>query len=173
MPLASAAAIGLCALLVAAIAARPATASSALPLTQRVLAPGELAGMKPLSPPVVVRGASAWVTASFPKSSRAAELARFRSLGFVAGIDENLITPGNTDRYGLSAMEEFASAKAASGELAHAAAANPTWTHFAVPGIPGARGFELTRGASPTARSTTSSAPAGWAARATPSRARS
>jgi len=149
MPLASAAAIGLCALLVAAIAARPATASSALPLTQRVLAPGELAGMKPLSPPVVVRGASAWVTASFPKSSRAAELARFRSLGFVAGIDENLITPGNTDRYGLSAMEEFSSAKAARGELAHAAAANPTWTHFSVPGIPGARGFELTRGASP------------------------
>jgi hypothetical protein len=149
MPLASAVAIGLCALLVAAIATRPATASTALPLTARVLAPGELPGMKPLSPPVVVRGASAWVTASFPKSSRAAELARFRSLGFVAGIDENLITPGNTDRYGLSAMEEFSSAKAARGELAHAAAANPTWTHFSVPGIPGARGFELTRGASP------------------------
>ena len=147
--LASTAAISLCALLMAAIAVGPATASTALPLTQRVLQAGELAGMKPLSPPAIVRGASAWVTDSFPKSSRKAELARFRSLGFVAGIDENLITPGNTDRYGLSAMEEFSSAKSAAAELAHAAAVNPTWAHFAVPGIPGARGFELTHGMSP------------------------
>jgi len=149
MRLVSTAATCVCALLVVAVAVGPASASTALPLTARVLQTGELARMKPLSPPVVVHGASAWVTASFPKSSRAAELARFRSLGFVAGIDENLVTPGNTDRYGLSVMEEFSSATAASAELAHAAAANPTWTRFAVPGIPRARGFELTRGASP------------------------
>jgi hypothetical protein len=149
MRLASTAATCLGAILMAAFAVGPASASTALPLTARVLQAGELARMKPLSPPVVVHGASAWVTASFPKSSRTAELARFRSLGFVAGIDENLITPGNTDRYGLSVMEEFTSATAATAELAHAAAANPTWTQFAVPGVPGARGFELTRGASP------------------------
>jgi len=147
MSLASAAAFILCAVLIAAFADGPASASTAaLPLTQRVLAAGELAAMKPLSAPVVVRGASAWAT-SFPKSSRKEELARFRSLGFVAGIDENLVTPGNTDRYGLSLMEEFSSAKSARTELAHAAAANPTWTHFAVPGIPGAAGFELAHGA--------------------------
>jgi hypothetical protein len=150
MPLASTAAVTLCVLLVAAFADGPASASTAaLPATQRVLQAGELAGMKPMSPPAVVRGASAWVTDSFPKSSRNEELARFRSLGFVAGIDENLVTPGNTDRYGLSLMEEFSSAKAARAELAHAQAVNPTWAHFAVPGIPGARGFELTHGASP------------------------
>jgi hypothetical protein len=146
--LASTVAIASSALLMAALAVGPASASSALAPTQRVLGAGELAGMKPLSPPALVHGASAWVTASFPKSSRKAELARFRSLGFVAGIDEDLVTPGNTDRYGLSLMEEFSSAKAATAELVHAAAANPTWAHFAVPGIPGARGFELTHGAS-------------------------
>ena len=60
MPLASAAAFILCAVLIAAFADGPASASTALPLTQRVLAAGELAGMKPLSAPAVVRGASAW-----------------------------------------------------------------------------------------------------------------
>jgi hypothetical protein len=150
VPLASTVAIGLCALLVAAFVAGSASASTAaLPLTARVLTAGELARMKPLSAPVVVRGAAAWVTASFPKSSRPAELARFRGLGFVAGIDENLVTPGNGDRYGLSLMEEFSSAKSARAELAHAAAVNSTWAHFAVQGIPGARGFELTHGARP------------------------
>jgi hypothetical protein len=146
-PLAWTAAVTLCLLLAAAFADGPASASTvALPLTQRVLAAGEFAGMKPLSAPAVVRGASAWAD-SFPKSSRKEELARFRSLGFVAGIDENLVTPGNSDRYGLSLMEEFSSAKSARAELAHAAAANPTWTHFSVPGIPGAAGFELAHGA--------------------------
>ena len=150
VPLASAAAIGLCVVLVAAFTNAAANASSAAPrLTGRVLAAGELAGMKPLSAPVVVSGAAAWVTDSFPRSSRPAELARLRSLGFVAGIDENLITPGNGDRYGLSVTEEFSSGRSATAELVHAAAVNPTWAHFAVPGIPGARGFELTQGARP------------------------
>jgi hypothetical protein len=148
MPLASTAAVALCVALTAAFAVAGASASTApLPLKQRVLAAGELAGMKPVSAPEVVAGAYAWATDSFPKSSQKEELARFRSLGFVAGIDENLITPGNTDRYGLSLMEEFSSAKSAGAELVHAAAANPTWTRFAVPGIPGARGFELIHGA--------------------------
>ena len=117
-------------------------AYAALPLTGRVLRGGELAGMKPNGPAHVVVGASAWVTSGgFAPLAPKAEIARLRTLGFVAGVNENLITPGNQNRYGLSAVQQFSSAKSATAELAFVSTSEPR-TFFPVHGIPGARGFE-------------------------------
>jgi hypothetical protein len=117
-------------------------ASAALPLTGRVLRSGELAGMNPNAPVHVVVGASAWVTSGgFAPLPGKAEIARLRKLGFVAGVNENLITAGNQNRYGLSAVQQFSSAKSATAELVFVATSEPR-TSFPVHGIPGARGFE-------------------------------
>jgi hypothetical protein len=137
--------LSLCVALVAvgagyvAVARARATASS-LTLAQRILTSGELAGMKPTSPPALTRGATLWVRGLSPRSEAAA-LNRLRHLGFVAGIDESLSTPGNRDRYGLSLVEQLSSPKSAQAELANAAASNGPWRYFPVSGIPGARGF--------------------------------
>jgi hypothetical protein len=121
-------------------------AYGALPLTARVLHSGELAGiMKPSGPVGVTTGASAWVSSpdsGIPTSGQKAEVARLRKLGFIAGVDENLVTAGNQNRGGLSAVEQFSSAKSAKAELAYESTANGPWTYFSVHGIPGARGFE-------------------------------
>ena len=117
-------------------------ASAALPLTGRVLRSGELAGMKPNAPVHVLVGASTWVTSGgFAPSAPKLEIARLRALGFVAGINENLITPGNQNRYGLSAVQQFSSGKSATAELVFVSTSEPR-TSFPVHGIPGARGFE-------------------------------
>lgn len=114
---------------------------AALPLTARVLHSGELAGMKISGPDRIITGASAWVTtAGFPRSAQKAEIARLRKLGFVAGVDESLIT--NQNRGGISGVQQFPSAKSATAELAYESTANGPWTYFPVHGIPGARGFE-------------------------------
>ncbi len=115
------------------------------PITQRVLHNGELAGMNPQSPPVAEPGAAVWVSGlGLSISAQNAEEARLRRLGFVAGVAENLLFPGNPNRYGLSLVEQFRSASSAKAELGHGAGNSPgvKWTYFAVAGIPGARGFE-------------------------------
>jgi hypothetical protein len=123
------------------------TAAKTLSLTQRVLAAGQFAGMKPRNAPIVTRGASEWaVIEGLSYGPLALEVGRLRKLGFVAGVDENLVTPGNGGRYGVSIVEQFSSTAAAQSELAHAASANGPWSYFAVPGIPGARGFESVGG---------------------------
>jgi prepilin-type processing-associated H-X9-DG protein len=70
------------------------------------------------------------------------EVARLRKIGFVAGVDENLITPANPDRYGLSSVQQFSSAAGAKSQLAHLLSAGGPWQYFSVSGIPGARGFD-------------------------------
>lgn len=111
----------------------------------RVLHAGELAGMSASSPPTLVGDVKIWVAGDdLSPSADAAEVARLRRLGFVAGISENLVTAGNPNRYGLSLLEHFSSAPSARAELAHqtgpSAPGGPA-PHFAVPGIPGAVGF--------------------------------
>src|SRR5579872_5855064 len=77
---------------VVVVAVAAGVASAALALTGRVLRSGELAGMKPNAPAHVVKGASAWVTSGgFAPLAPKAEIARLRKLGFVAGVNENLI----------------------------------------------------------------------------------
>ena len=122
-------------------------AVGALPLAERVLRTGELGGMVPTSSPTVTVGAMAWAAGEgLQPDGIENEAARLRSLGFSEGVAENLKTRGNSDRFGLSLVERFSSPAAARAELAHAARPGGGWTYFAVPGIPGARGFEA-RGA--------------------------
>ena len=110
--------------------------ASSLPLTQRVLKAGQFAGMKPSSPPTLIRNPSAF----FP-GSQALE-ARMRQLGFVAAVAEQLMDPGNPDRYGLSQVVQLSSAANAKSALKYYSTANGPWTRFTVTGIPGAVGFE-------------------------------
>ena len=125
--------------------APPASAPLSSSMALRVLHGGELAGMSASSPPTLERDVTIWVAANnLSPSADAAEVARLRRLGFVAGITENLVTAGNPNRYGLSLLEQFSSARSARGELVHqtgpSAPGGPA-PHFAVPGIPGAVGF--------------------------------
>ncbi|HEX4033868.1 MAG TPA: hypothetical protein VHX66_05440 [Solirubrobacteraceae bacterium] len=122
-------------------------AVGSLPLTKRVLRSGDLAMMVRTSPPTVTAGADAWAAGEgLQPGAIANEADRLRALGFDEGVDENLKTRGNGDRYGLSLVERFSSAGAAKAELDHVAGRGAGWTYFTVTGIPGARGFESSRG---------------------------
>jgi hypothetical protein len=105
-------------------------------LTQRVLTAGQFAGMKPSKTPTVTSGAAAWAQGN---KTEAAEL---RKWGFVAGVAENLVTPGNPNRYGLSLVTQFSSAAGAKAALKADSTTNGPWTYFKDPAIPGAIGFE-------------------------------
>jgi hypothetical protein len=77
-----------------------------------------------------------------------ADNARLTRLGFIRGARENL-SAGPTS--GLSGVEQFASAKAASAEFVAEISedkmgAGGPYKAFAVPGIPSARGFTLIQG---------------------------
>lgn len=77
-----------------------------------------------------------------------ADQARLTRLGFIRGVREDL-SAGATP--GLSVVEQFHSTKAASAELAAEIAedkveAGGQYKAFAVPGIPGARGYTLIQG---------------------------
>lgn len=110
--------------------------AATFPLAQRVLKAGQFAGMKPSKPPTVINSASGWAQGN---TTMAAQL---RHWGFVAGVAENMLTPGNQSRFGLSIVMKFASAASAKAELASDSTSNGPWRYFKVPGIPGARGFE-------------------------------
>jgi hypothetical protein len=110
--------------------------ASSLPLTQRVLKAGQFAGMKPSSPPTVIRSAAAFA------QSDTTLAARLRQLGFVAAVPEQLVTPGNPNRYGLSLVVQLSSAANAKAALKAQYGSNGPWTLFTVTGIPGAVGFE-------------------------------
>jgi hypothetical protein len=122
-------------------------AVGSLPLTERVLRSGDLPRMVRTSPPTVTAGPDAWAAGEGLQPKEIAnEADRLRSLGFVEGVDENLKTRGNGDRYGLSLVERFSSPAAAKAELGHVARRGAGWSYFVVPGISGARGFESGRG---------------------------
>jgi len=111
-------------------------AASSLPLTQRVLKAGQFAGLKPTSPPTVIRN-----VAAFFQGAKALQ-ARLRRLGFVAGVAEQMMTPGNPNRYGLSQVVQLSSKANAKSALKYFYTSNGPWTLFTVTGIPGAVGFE-------------------------------
>ena len=97
-------------------------AASSLPLTQRVLKAGQFAGLKPSSPPTVIRNGAA-----FFQGDQALE-ARLRQLGFVAGVAEQLMTPGNPNRGGLSEVVQLSSAANAKSALKYYYTSNGPWT---------------------------------------------
>ncbi len=131
-------------------AATSATAgAAALPagVRGRVLAAGELSGMQPQAP-AVGADAPSWVVAeAVAPSHRASEVARLQRLGFLAAVREPLVAENGGQAAGVSIVEQFRSAAAAGAELAvesrQNAASGGRLTPFLVPGIPGARGFEL------------------------------
>ena len=125
-------------------------AANALPpgVRGRVLLAGELAGMQPQGTPAVAGDPSSWLAVeSVAPSHRAAEAARLERLGFVAAVREPLSGENGGQQAGISLVEQFRTASAARAELAVEYRQNATsggqLTPFPVPGIPGARGFEL------------------------------
>jgi hypothetical protein len=128
---------------VLAVLATGVAAAAGLALTQRVLASGQLAGMKSTKAPVAVKGAAAFVASEGgPPAQRSAEVARLTKLGFIAAVREPLVSPGNGNLAGLSLVVQFASSASAKADLAHESTTNGPWKYFTVAGIPGARGFE-------------------------------
>lgn len=112
-------------------------------LDRGLLTDGELAaGMNP-QPAPVARSAANWIAqGDLSGPGGQAETARLKHLGFVAGISEQVSTLHNGNRYGLTLVEQFSSAKGPAAELARTVTTNGPWTLFTIPGVPGARGFE-------------------------------
>jgi hypothetical protein len=106
----------------------------------RVLRANELKGFVPVGPRGVGINAASWaVVDQVPPAQSAALIGRLERLGFVAGVREDLVGPNNVP--GLSTVEQFHSAAAARAELADVMRDAAPTPGFAVPGIPGARGF--------------------------------
>jgi hypothetical protein len=93
--------------------------------------------------------------AELPPELRASEAARLKALGFIASITEQLGPAQGTGATGeaISLVEQFRSAHGANAEVAaqlkQALARGET--AFAVPGIPGARGFGASTASPPDA----------------------
>lgn len=105
----------------------------------RVLSANELKGFSPQGRRQLGINAMSWVVVNqYPRAQRASTAARLQHLGFVAGVRENLVGPGGLA--GLSTVEQFrtpAGARANFAVESHGLGPTP----FAVPGVPGARGF--------------------------------
>jgi hypothetical protein len=121
------------ALMLAFAVAGAAGRSSSLPLTQRVMT---FAGMRSSETPSAVTSVAAWA-----KSESISET-KLRAWGFAGGIADQLETPSNSNRYGLSLVVELSSQANADAYLKPVYTTNGPWTRFSVSGIPGAVGFE-------------------------------
>jgi hypothetical protein len=140
-----------------ALALSAAASASARPLSlrQRLIQRGEFAGFR--VEPGLARYSSAelWVQADpkLTKAQRSAELRRLRREGF-SGLDQEFLDRGAIKPAGVSWVMRLGSPAAARTELMASlegykredAATGASFTPFAVPGMPRARGFEL-RGA--------------------------
>ncbi len=111
----------------------------------RVLTAGELAGFAPQGRRALGINAASWThEEQLPPAQGASETARLQRLGFIAGVRERLTPAGGGPAEGLSVVEQLRAADAARAELAAEVSqvhAHGRVTAFAVPGIPGARGF--------------------------------
>jgi hypothetical protein len=109
-----------------------------------VLRADELPGFVPQGPLTLSTSAQSAV-AEAPPDQRASEAASLKALGFVAGLNEKLAPSkgGVANEGGVSLVELFRSSHGASGEVASQLkqALKRGESTFAVPGIPGARGF--------------------------------
>jgi len=138
--------VALAVVAVASASARP------LSLRARLIQRGELAGFR--VEPGLARYSTAqlWVQSDpkLNKAQRSAELARLRREGF-KGLDQEFLDRGAIKPAAVSWVMRLGSAAAARAELKASirgyktedAANGASFTPFAVRGIPGARGFEL------------------------------
>jgi hypothetical protein len=138
----------------AAVTPPPGTPAALRGAHGRVLLAGDLPGFVPQAYRAPSTSAQSEV-AEFPPERRASEAARLKALGFIAGISEQLAPAQGSLTTGeaISLVVEFRSAHGASGEVAaelkQALARGET--AFAVPGIPGARGFGSSTASPPDA----------------------
>ncbi len=129
-----------------------AASPSPLPLRARLLKRGEFAGFRPEPGLAQYTTAKLWVQADpqLTASQSANELARLRREGF-RGLDQEFLTRGAVKGAGVSWVMRLGSRAAARTELAASikgykkedTAIGASFSPFAVSGIPGARGFEL------------------------------
>ncbi|HUB76716.1 MAG TPA: hypothetical protein VL977_06655 [Solirubrobacteraceae bacterium] len=118
----------------------PGAAGSGTPslrLTQRVTS---FAGLRSNTTPTAVTSVAAWA------KSTGASAATLRGWGFAGGVSDQLDTPDNPNRYGLSSVVELSSTADANAYLKRIYSTGGPWKHFAVAGIPGAVGFEEAHG---------------------------
>jgi len=120
----------------------------ASPLAQRVLQPGELAGVSPGGPPQVLDSPTAFARGRVATPEVGREAARLRRLGFVVAIVQ-LFRRAGVEAQGVSVAVQLGSAEAARTELSDAHATMKAsvlppgkFVPFAVLGIPGARGVD-------------------------------
>ena len=74
-------------------------------LKQGLLSSGQLAGMNTQGT-APVNSISVWLAGENLAGSQAqAESARLRRIGFLAGVSEQMVSPTNTDRFGLSTTQ--------------------------------------------------------------------
>lgn len=124
-----------------------------LPLTARVIQPGEFPGFLALpgQATALYKSPKQWVSLdrSLTPAQASAQLARLRREGFVAVLSRQLGTATREPWGGLSWVMELGSAASARAELAanarEASTSKPpvSSTAFRVSGIPGARGYHL------------------------------
>jgi len=122
---------------IVAFAPAAAQASAPLKLQQRLLRPNEFKGFTASGQHRVIRSAGAWSGGYLP-------VADLRLHRFVAGVREHLHSSAlNAD--GLGVVAQFRTAKGARAEtrseLAYFRTRVGTYIPFAVPSIPGARGY--------------------------------
>ena len=128
-------------------------ASKPMPLSARVIQPGEFPGFVAFMSPTLFRSPTKWVGPvgkGLTRAQASAQIARLRSEGFVAAASRQLGTPTQEPWGGLSWVLQLRSAGAAKAELTaelrdtkNTAKPPETYTAFAVSGIPGAHGFHL------------------------------
>ena len=105
----------------------------------RVLRANELKGFSPQYRRFLGINATSWVVVNqYPPAQRASTTARLQHLGFVAGVRENLVGSGGLP--GLSTVEQFRTPGGARTNFAVESRGLGS-TRFAIPGVPGARGF--------------------------------
>jgi hypothetical protein len=138
----------------AAVTPPPGTPAALRGVHGGVLVAGDLPGFVPRgfsAPSTSARSA----VAEYPPERQASEAARLKALGFVAGITERLVPAkgGGPNEEAISLVDQFRSARGANGEVADQLklALARGESAFAVPGIPGARGFGSSTSSTPDA----------------------
>jgi hypothetical protein len=128
-------------------------ASQPLPLSARVIHPGELAGFVPGQRTLIKSAAKASRVGGGPPALVTAWKAALRRDGFKAMLSEDLSSPKEADWNAISLVEEFRSAAATTDALRTLARLftevlkkepRTTYRAFPVNGIPGALGFHDT-----------------------------
>jgi hypothetical protein len=138
----------------AAVTLPPGTPAALRGAHGGVLLAGDLPGFVPQGYRPPSTSAQSEV-AEYPPAQRASEAARLKALGFIASISERLAPAqgGGVNEEAISLVEQFRSAHGANGEVAaelkQALARGET--AFAVPGIPGVRGFGSSTASPPDA----------------------